>query len=313
MLRWLVVGIGDITKKRVLPALLDEPRSELAGVVTSDAAKAAVYGVAAWQSLDTALRHCDADAVYVATPVSLHAQQTMAALEAGRHVLCEKPMAMHHREACAMQEAAVRTGRTLGVAYYRRNYPKVTRAKELLEAGVIGQVFLGEATSHEWLRDEIMKNNWRVQRDLAGGGPLYDTASHRIDLLNFLLGQPEKATGYLSTLVLPIAVEDNATVMIEYRNGARGLVDVRWHSKVARDEFRVRGTEGEIDLSPLNEASLVSPAGVERIPAPLNLHFPCIANFVAAVLDGAPLRSSGETALLTDWVTEQVTATNRRQ
>ena len=72
----------------------------------------------------------------------------------------------------------------------------------------------------------------------------------------------------MTTLVQPLEVEDNATVMIEYESGVRGVVDVRWHSRVVRDEFRVRGTEGEIDLSPLNGPELVHPGGVEpREPA----------------------------------------------
>jgi predicted dehydrogenase len=304
VLKWLVVGIGDITKKRILPALLAEPRSEVVGVVTRDCAKADSYGLRAWQRLDGALRQSDADAVYVATPVFLHGPQTIAALNAGRHVLCEKPMAMHYAEACAMQEAAVRSGRKLGVAYYRRMYPKVKRAKELMDAGVIGQPFMGEAVVHEW-RDDV-ETGWRGSAELAGGGPLYDIGSHRIDLLNFLFGKPVRATGHLSTLHHKIAVEDNATVLVEYENGARGLVDVRWHSRVARDEFRIRGTKGEINLTPLNDAPLVSPAGVEQIPAPANLHYPCIQDFVAAVLDGTPMGSSGATALLTDWVTAEV-------
>ena len=309
MLKWLVVGIGDIAKKRVLPALLADPRSEVVGVVTRDPAKAASYGLRAWQSLDLALRESDATAVYVATPVFLHGPQTMAALNAGRHVLCEKPMAMNYGEACAMQEAAVRNGRKLGIAYYRRMYPKVKRAKELMDAGVIGQPFMGEAVVHEW-RDDV-ETGWRGSAELAGGGPLYDIGSHRIDLLNFFFGKPVRAGGHLSTLHHKIAVEDNATVLVEYESGARGLVDVRWHSHIARDEFRIRGTKGEINLTPLNEAALVSPAGAEQIPAPANLHYPCIADFVAAVLDGTPMGSSGATALLTDWITEQATKTAR--
>jgi predicted dehydrogenase len=306
VLKWLVVGIGDITKRRVLPAILEEPRSILAGIVTRDLAKAVGYKVPAWNSLEEALRQSDAEAVYVATPVVLHAPQTIASLAAGRHVLCEKPMAMHYREARSMHEAAERSGRKLGVAYYRRMYPKVKRAKELIEAGAIGTPFLAEATSHEWLRDEIRLHNWRVSPEMAGGGPLYDTASHRIDLMNFLLGKPVRASGHTSTLVQRIAVEDNATVLIEYQNGARGIVDVRWHSRVARDEFRIRGTEGEMNLSPLNEPAFNSPVGVEEIPAPTNLHYPCIVDFVSAVLDGTTLGSSGATAMLTDWVTEKV-------
>jgi len=87
MLDWLVAGIGDIGTKRVLPAILAEPRSRLAGVVTRDPAKAAPYGVPGWPDMETALAGCSAAAVYIATPVFLHAPQTIAALRAGRHVL----------------------------------------------------------------------------------------------------------------------------------------------------------------------------------------------------------------------------------
>jgi predicted dehydrogenase len=126
--------------------------------------------------------------------------------------------------------------------------------------------------------------------------------------MNYLFGKPARVSGHLSTLVHPIAVEDNATVLIEYAGGGRALVDVRWHSRVPRDEFRIRGTEGEIDLSPLNGPLLVSPAGAEQIPAPANLHYPCVADFVSAVEEGRSPRSSGETALPAEWVMEQAGA-----
>jgi predicted dehydrogenase len=124
--------------------------------------------------------------------------------------------------------------------------------------------------------------------------------------MHYLFGRPLRVSGHYSTLVQPIAVDDNASVLMEHEGGVRSFVDVRWHSRVERDEFRVRGTEGEMDLSPLNGARLVYPGGEEEIPAPANLHYPCVENFVSAVLGTAPLRSSGETAILTDWVTEKV-------
>ena len=306
MLKWLVIGVGDIARKRVLPAILAEPRSALAGIVTRDAAKAAPYGVPAWTDLAGALAHSGADAAYVATPVFLHAPQTIACLRSGIHVLCEKPVGLNYAEACSMQRAAGEAGRTLGVAYYRRLYPKVERTRQLLEAGAIGRPFLAEATSHDWLRHDGYASDWRARAALAGGGPLFDIGSHRIDLMNYLFGKPSAAGGYVSTLVHAVEVEDNATAVIEYESGVRGVVDVRWHSRVARDEFRIRGTEGEIDLNPLNGPDLVSPAGTEHIPAPANLHYPCVENFVGAVLEGEPLLSSGATAIVTDWVTEQV-------
>lgn len=306
MLNWLVIGIGDITRKRVLPAILAEPRSKLAGIVTRDPAKAEAYGVPAWRELETALKQSDASAVYVATPVNLHAPQTIAALRAGRHVLCEKPMALNYAEALTMPRAAAEAGRILGVAYYRRMYPKLDRARQLIAAGAIGKPFFAEATSHEWREDSGLPGDWRFRPEQAGGGPLYDVASHRIDLMNYLFGAPKHATGYISTLVHPLEVEDNATVLIDYPDGGRGLVDVRWHSKVGRDEFRIRGTEGEMELSPLNSSYFRYPGGEEEIPAPANLHYPCVAEFVSAVLDGSEMRSTGETALATDWITEQV-------
>jgi len=311
MLTWLVLGIGDITTKRVIPAILSEKRSRLVGIVTRNPAKADKYSVPAWTDLAAALRESNANTVYVGTPVALHAPQTIDALDAGKDVLCEKPVAMNYAQASAMQRAAEETGRVLGVAYYRRLYGKVQRAKELLESGVIGRPVLAEASCHDWFHPSPGFREWLVDPKLAGGGPLYDIGSHRIDLMNFFFGQPVRVTGQLSTLVQPTEVEDNATVMIEYENGVRAMVDARWHSRKFRDEFRIRGTEGEIDLTPLNGPELTYPGGREEIPPPQNLHYPCVENFVSGVIDGAPLVAPAKAAILTDWVTEQVIRSNR--
>ncbi len=110
MLTWLVIGIGDITIRRVIPAILSEKRSRLAGIVTRDPAKATPYGVPAWSDLSTALRESEANTVYVGTPVALHMPQTIESLEAGKDVLCEKPVAMNYAQAASMQECAEETG-----------------------------------------------------------------------------------------------------------------------------------------------------------------------------------------------------------
>jgi 1,5-anhydro-D-fructose reductase (1,5-anhydro-D-mannitol-forming) len=305
MLNWILIGIGDIARRRVIPAIEGESRSCLYGLVSHDPAKAAPYNTRVWPTLDEALTDPAVQAVYVATPVFLHAPQTIQALRAGKHVLCEKPMAMNEAEARAMLQTAEQCGRIFGVAYYRRAYPKVLRAKELLAAGVIGRPVLAELTCHEWRDETGSQRSWLIDPTQAGGGPLFDIASHRIDVLNFLFGQPVRACGHLSNVVHHYAVEDNATVMIEYAGGVRGIVDVRWHSKVKRDECRIRGTDGEMDLTPLNGPELIYPGGSENIPNHANVHSPLIANFVDAVLNGSPLLASGADAYWTDWVTEQ--------
>ena len=309
MLNWLVVGIGDITTRRVIPAIQEEPRSHLYGVVTRNPARGAPFAEHIWSDLDAALSDSNIDAVYVATPVALHAPQTIASLRAGKHVLCEKPIAMNYGEASAMVEEARHCGRVLGAAYYRRTYPKVQRAKQLIAQGAIGQPVLAEANHHSVLPAQGSFRSWLIDLKLAGGGPLFDVASHRIDLFNFFFGTPKRVTGQLSNAVLKLDVEDNATALIEYESGVRGIVDVRWHSKVVRDQFRIIGTEGEIDLNPLSGPELSYPGGRELLPTHANIHFPCVQNSVNSVLDGEELISSGESAIWTDWITERVCRT----
>jgi 1,5-anhydro-D-fructose reductase (1,5-anhydro-D-mannitol-forming) len=306
MLNWIVVGIGDITTRRVIPAIQSESRSSLYGLVTRDPAKAAQYGTRVWPSLDEALADSAVNAVYVATPVFLHAPQTIQAFRAGKHVLCEKPMAMNEAEARSMVDAARECGRVFGVAYYRRAYPKVQRAKQLLKSGAIGKPVLAELTCHEWRGDDTGFRGWLLDPAKAGGGPLYDIASHRIDVLNYFFAQPQRATGFISNVVHHYAVEDNATAMIDYADGVRGIVDVRWHSKIKRDECRIRGTEGEMELSPLNGPDLIYPGGEEHLPVHANVHLPLLENFVDAVESKAPLLASGADAYWTDWITERV-------
>jgi predicted dehydrogenase len=228
----------------------------------------------------------------------------IAALKAGKHVLCEKPVAMNYAEAEAMVAAADEAKRMFGVAYYRRFYPKLVRAKKLIESGAIGKPVFAEGIYHGWLESE--ERGWLRDPKMAGGGPLYDVASHRIDVLNFLFGRPERAVGLRSNAVHALEVEDSATVVMSYAGGVHAVVDARWNSRVGRDEFRVAGTEGEIAMSPLNGPEIRWPGGVEQLPVAKNVHLPLIENFVAAVLDGVKLISPGREAVWTDWVTEQV-------
>jgi 1,5-anhydro-D-fructose reductase (1,5-anhydro-D-mannitol-forming) len=203
-------------------------------------------------------------------------------------------------------------GRLLGVSYYRRLYPKLIRAKQLIAEGAVGQPLLAEANCHGWI--EILEGReWLKDPALAGGGPLYDIASHRIDAMNYLFGKPERATGMLSNAVHRMDVEDSATVVMQFRHGVHGVVDVRWNSRVPRDQFRVIGVDGEVVLDPLNGPELRvvnrgAATSVESLPPHANLHYPAVENFVDAVLADSPalLACPGDEAQWTDWVIEQV-------
>ncbi len=312
MLTWALVGVGDISKKRVLAALAAEPRSRLKAVVTTHPDRArqlcAPYQVQQFYStLEEALADPEINAVYVATPVFLHAPQSIAAMRAGKHVLCEKPTALSFQEAAQMTDTADQCGVKFGVAFYRRMYPKVRRALQLIREGAIGTPTLVEARYHWWWAPEDgHERRWFVEPHKAGGGPLPDVGSHRIDVLNYMFGAPTSVVAEIGNQVHHYGVEDAATVLLQYPSGMRALVDVRWNSRVERDEFRIVGTEGELEMTPMNKEPMVvrmaNGEKKEKHPPHDNLHYPMIENFVSAVLDGAELVSSGRTAMETDRV-----------
>jgi predicted dehydrogenase len=315
-LNWVLAGIGDIARKRVIPAIQSEPRSSMYGFLTRNAAKAAAYpGARVFESVEEAVADPQVDALYIALPVAMHSPAAITALRAGKHVLCEKPMAMHYAEAERMVAERVASSRVFGVAYYRRLFPGLLRAKHLIAEGAIGRPVLAEGNCHGWLESE--ERAWLRNPAMAGGGPLFDIASHRIDVMNFLFGRAEAATGMKSNTVHKLAVEDSATVVMRFAGGVHGVVDVRWNSHIMRDQFRVIGTEGEISFERLNgpELRVTTPAGtaVETLPPHKNIHYPLIENFVDAALANDPERLTcpAVQAAWTDWVIEQVMRANR--
>lgn len=317
MVGWAVVGIGDIATKRVLPAIADEPRSRLRAVVTRNPERTRAicerFGAARiCTTLEEALADPEVTAVYVATPVALHYPQTMAALAAGKHVLCEKPTALKVSQVEAMIAAAKAADRRFGVAFYRRFYPALGRARELMRCGAIGQPTLVWVTCHGWFNDEEVSHRaWLFDPAQSGGGPLMDVGSHRIDVLNYLFGEPRLAGAAMSrqTQRTPnFKVEDNATLTIEYTGEfgpVRAVVDVRWNSHVARDDFRIFGTDGELDLTPLNDGPIRWSGGQESYPPDRNFHAPLLKHFADVLEDGVKLVCSGEDALWTDRIMAQ--------
>jgi predicted dehydrogenase len=164
---WLVIGIGDITRKRVIPAILAEPRSRLHAVLTRDPRKAEAYpGVEAFTELSQALSDPAIEAVYVASPVALHAEQTIACLRAGKHVLCEKPMATSVADSMAMIKACKEANKKLMIAYRCHYEPTNLRAMQLIREGKLGKIQAIESANG--FRERA--GEWRLDRKLAGGG-----------------------------------------------------------------------------------------------------------------------------------------------
>ena len=292
-MRWGLIGAGDIVRKRVAEALRDGRECELVAVSRANAglveAFAREVGARRWHGDWRDLVKDDGvDAVYVATPVHLHAEQTIAAAEAGRHVLCEKPMAMDTAECDRMIAACRASGVRLGVAYYRRFYPAVIRVRQLIDAGTIGEpVFAQMVASEPFDPRPGDPRGWLVQRSQSGGGPMADFGCHRLEVLLHLFGPVARTASVVANAALEREVEDTAAALLHFASGACAMVAVTNAAADRLDTLEVFGTRGSIRLTSLNSGDLVVRAGdgqrVESHPPAANVHLPLVEEFVDAV------------------------------
>ena len=294
-IRWGLIGCGDIARKRVAPALRDHPDCEFVAVCRAQADQAEgfakEFGATQWYPNWHELIGNEAiDAVYIATPVHLHATQTIAAARAGKHVLCEKPMAMNLAECDRMIDTARENGVTLGVAYYRHFYPLVRRIREILESGEIGRAVIAQINAFEWF-DPTPEHprHWLIERQLSGGGPMFDFGCHRIEVLIHLFGKIVRVNSLLSNSVLDRTVEDTATALFEFEAGAQAVLSVSHAVSEPSDTLDIFASRGSIHVPALNDGAITIRTGAgtrDEIHAPVaNLHLPLIDDFVRAVID----------------------------
>jgi predicted dehydrogenase len=300
MLNWGLIGAGDIVRKRVAAALRDTPDSALVAVSRARAelaeASARALGASRWHSRwEDLVGDPGIGAVYIATPVHLHAEQAVAAADAGKHVLCEKPMAIDVAACDRMMAACAANNVTLGVAYYRHFYPMVIRLREILAAGEIGQPVLAQFDAFERFNPQPHEErHWFVRRQESGGGPMFDFGCHRIEVLLSLFGPVSETVGLTANVVFDREVEDTAVAALRFASGPCATVTVTHASAEPRDTVRIVGTTGAIHVPALNGSELiVNCKGIERresLPPPANLHQPLVEDFVDAVRNGrAPL------------------------
>ena len=188
----------------------------------------------------------------------LHAAQTIAAAEAGKHVLCEKPMAMDVGE-CDRMIAACRAHHvTLGVAYYRHFYPVVARVRAILAAGEVGTPVLAQIDAFERFNPQPHEErHWFVKRSEAGGGPMFDFGCHRLELLLSLFGPVRQTVGLTANVIFEREVEDTAVAALTFASGPCATVTVTHAAIEPRDTLRIFGTAGSIHIAVLNAGEIV--------------------------------------------------------
>ncbi len=249
---WGIIGVSGIADKRMLPGIRKTRGGRLAAVMSRSREKAELYArkydAAAYDSVEALLADPSVDIVYVSSPVNLHHSHVLAAAAAGKHVLCEKPLALTLQECDEMAQACEKAGVKLMVGFMMRFHPLHLRAKRLLEAGALGKPILARAQlSHfhvEWNADGT--RNWRQEAALSGGGSLMDMGIHCFDLLRILLGEIKEISAFADTLYNDYAVEDSAAALLRFESGAQGIVDSSFALRGAHHVLEIYGTEGSL-------------------------------------------------------------------
>ena len=315
-LKWGLIGCGDIAQKRVAPALRDLPSCHLQAVARSqsDLADSFANKFGARESYRTCkelLADKEIEAVYIATPVHLHAAQTIAAAEAGKHVLCEKPMAMNVKQCDEMIAACRANNVKLGIAYYRHFYPVIRRIKSVIQSGEIGTPVLVQINAFEWFdpRPEHPRY-WLVKEELAGGGPMFDFGCHRIEVLANVFGPIENVTSMVSNVVFDREVEDTVTALFPFASGTFGVLSVTHAAIEPRDTLDVFGSQGSIHIPVLNGGEMniktTNSNRVESHPPASNVHQPLLEDFVQAVLTNREPGVNGATGRMVARIEEEI-------
>ena len=307
-LKWLLIGASNIVEQ-VLPAVLQVPGQQAVGVYSRSAARAQEFAQKfqiPHYSTDLAglLSATRPDVAYVSSTNELHHAQTLQALAAGCHVLCEKPLAMSLAHAQAMVQAARAKGRVLATNHHLRAHAAHQWIRDAIAQGKVGRVHGVQVSHAVYLPPHLQ--GWRLDQPVAGGGVTMDILVHDVDLLRFLLQRDPLSVQCLTQShgMASAGLDDSSMSLLEFEDQVLAQVHVSFVAKYATSRLHVLGTEGCIYAEDslgqsgratmwLSNAQGRSEVAVEK----RNLYVPTVAAFVNAVEGkGQPL-ASGEDGL----------------
>jgi len=305
MTRWGLIGASTIAKEWVIGAIR-ATGGEVAAVLSSNPERGKDYAAAngiprALTSLEALLEDSGIDAVYISTTNELHRDQTLAAARAGKHVLCEKPLALSLADARAMVSACREAGVVMATNHHLRNAASHRAMRDAVAAGRIGTPLSARVFHAVYLPPHLQ--GWRIEKPEAGGGVVLDISVHDADTLRFVLGDdPVEAVAMTQQGGMAQAGLEGAVMgVLRFRSGLIAQFHDAFTTKFATTGFEVHGTEGSLigrdvmTQRPMGSVSLRSAAGEEQLPLDTdNLYERALANFLAAIAGKGSPSASGE-------------------
>lgn len=250
-LGWGVLGAGGIADRRMIPeGIMPSGHCRLVRVMDASPERAEAvgkkYGVPFTTSVEDLLADPAVQVVYISTPTFVHKDQAIAAARAGKHVLVEKPLGLDLAEGQAILDACDASGVKCASGYLMRYHGAHREIKKLIDSGALGQITFGRAQLTCWYPD--IPGAWRQVWRLGGGGSLVDMGTHCLDLLEWLIAPIDRVAALTETLTFDYEVEDSATVLVHFANGAQGVVDANFNvpDEASQNVLEIRGTKGAV-------------------------------------------------------------------
>ncbi|RLI24817.1 gfo/Idh/MocA family oxidoreductase [Candidatus Bathyarchaeota archaeon] len=249
-----LIGCGGISREHISAYLKLKGKAEV--VATADLveerainAARAVGAGAYYTDYRDILKRPDVDAVDICLPHHLHAKVAVEAAEAGKHILCEKPIARSLEEADSMIDAARRYGVKLMIAENWRFLPQVNVAKKVVENGELGSVFLAKSSLISFPRD-LVPSGWKLYAEKVGGGVSIDSGIHNVDMVRWVMGEVKAVTAFTNRLVrTEITGEDTGCILFKHVSDAVSVLALTWAARFSADKeypLKIYGSEGAL-------------------------------------------------------------------
>lgn len=244
-----VIGAGGIAFRKTIPGMLKAKNCRLVAVMDPVGVDqvASAFGVAkAYTKEEDLLADPEVEAVYIASPVASHAGQVVRAAEAGKHVLCEKPLCLTLKQAKAAVAACRKHKVMLQEGYMMKFHGAHAKIKEMIDAGQLGKIVYMRAQLSCWY--PRIEGAWRQDPKTGGGGALIDMATHLYDLLEFFAGPVRRVAALAGTLVQDYKSDDASTTLLEFKSGAHATVDCFYciPDEASRTRLEVYGSRGAV-------------------------------------------------------------------
>lgn len=306
---WALIGASTIARQYMVDAIRQQPDGEVVAVMSSNRERgqqfAEEFGIAhSYDKLEAVLANPAVDAVYISTTNELHHAQTLAAAAAGKHVLCEKPLALSLADAEGMLAACRNAGVVLGTNHHLRNAASHRKLRELLRAGAIGKPLFVRVFHAVFLPPALQ--GWRIDKPAAGGGVILDITVHDADTLRFLLDAEPVSAVAIGTggTMSQQALEDGVMAVIEFDNGVLAQIHDAFTTRYAETGLEIHGTEGSLIAKnvmtqrAVGDIVLRNAAGESSIAIEHeNLYVRSLAQFHQAIHGNGAPAASGEDGL----------------